>query len=81
VKTKLKILHNRKNRKKVRLLKVVSKSQPRAYFQWISVPEIRLMGKWLGELGFEQGKYAKIQMMDKKIIITLKEEKKADNNV
>ena len=39
------------------------------------------MGKWLGELGFEQGKYAKIQMMDKKIIITLKEEKKADNNV
>ena len=33
------------------------------------------MGKWLGELGFEQGKYAKIQMLDKKIIITLDEEK------
>ncbi len=70
---------DKKNINNERLLKVVSKSQPRAYHHWISVPEIRLMGKWLGELGFEQGKYAKIQMHKNKIIITLEEEKKADN--
>jgi toxic protein SymE len=56
---------------KNRLLKVTSKFQRRSRQKWISVPEIKLSGKWLKRLGFKEGDYAKIETFEKKIVITL----------
>ena len=36
-----------------------------------SVPEIRLEGKWLEKVGFEQGGYIKIQVEKSKLTITV----------
>lgn len=41
----------------------------------ISVPEIRLKGKWLEKLGFVKGADISIQQETNKLIITLDEEK------
>jgi toxic protein SymE len=73
-------LANKKNIKTNRQLKVVSKYQPRDYHQYVIVPEIRLVGKWLRESGFEEGKYVLITVENNKLTITLNEEK-ADNKV
>ncbi len=39
--------------------------------QLIIVPEIRLRGKWLDELGFGKGKTVHIQQKKKKLTITV----------
>lgn len=66
---------DKKNKYTARQLKVVSKFQTRANYQCIIVPEIRLVGKWLRESGFEEGKQVKVEVLNKKLIITLNEEK------
>lgn len=37
----------------------------------MTVPEIRLEGKWLAELGFQQGEHVQIEQQTEKLIITL----------
>jgi toxic protein SymE len=62
----------KKNIKTERQLKVVTKYQYRSFHQVITVPEIRLIGKWLKESGFEEGKQVKVQVQNNKLTITLK---------
>lgn len=40
---------------KSRKLKIYSKYQSRRWGGGVSIPEIRLEGKWLDELGFKKG--------------------------
>lgn len=53
-----------------RKLKVHTKHQSRSWKN-ITVPEIRLEGKWLAELGFVAGKHVQIEQLERKLIITL----------
>ncbi|WP_336716851.1 SymE family type I addiction module toxin [Chryseobacterium mucoviscidosis] len=55
-----------------RKLKIYSRFQ-KSSNQLIIVPEIRLRGKWLDELGFGEGKMVNIQQKKNKIIITVDE--------
>ena len=57
-----------------RRLKVYQKFQPRLW-KYIPVPEIRLEGKWLKELGFEIGKEIEIKQQKNKLTITLTDQK------
>ena len=57
-------------KKKYRTLKVHSKFQRRV-FKDITVPGIRLEGKWLRQLGFEEGMQIKVEGQRRKLIITL----------
>jgi len=57
-----------------RKLKVYSKFRTRTW-DYIKVPEIRLEGKWLKELGFEEGKEIKIEQRKNKLTITLTNKK------
>ena len=41
---------------KTRKLKIYSKYQSRRWGDGVSIPEIRLEGKWLDELGFKKGR-------------------------
>lgn len=59
---------------KFRNLKIHSKHRPRRWDN-TSVPEIRLEGKWLAELGFKEGKQVKIEQIQNKLIITLNRKK------
>lgn len=63
----------------VRKLKIHSKSQLRTN-GYIHIPEIRLEGKWLKELGFNEGREVRIQQGKKRLIITLNEEKQPSYN-
>jgi len=65
--------------KKVRKLKIHSKLKPRTN-GYIHIPEIRLEGKWLKELGFNEGQEVRIQQGKKRLIITLNEEKQPPFN-
>ena len=56
--------------KKIRRLKISSRFRSRTYDE-ISIPEIRLNGKWLDELGFNEGLEVKIEQQQCKLIITL----------
>ena len=60
--------------KRIRKLKIHPKfrSQTRNY---VCIPEIRIAGTWLQELGFIQGQTVCIEQAEKKLIITLEEEK------
>lgn len=60
---------------KPRKLKIHAKSQARAY-SWITIPEIRLEGKWLDKLGFKQGKRVTIEPKRNKLIITVEKGQK-----
>lgn len=60
---------------KVRILKIYSKFRYRRWGNNYSVPEIRLEGQWLEQLGFEQGNEVLIEQKKKKLIITVKKEK------
>lgn len=44
-------------------------------YRWNSktIPEIRLQGKWLKDIGFIEGKRIKVKQQKKKLIITLDE--------
>ena len=57
---------------KFRSLKIYSKYQRRVCKD-IIIPEIRLEGIWLKELGFQQGMRVRIEQKTKKLIITLDE--------
>lgn len=57
-----------------RKLKVYSKFRNRRWYS-TTVPEIRLEGKWLEKLGFNEGKQVQIEQQQNKLIITLFEEK------
>lgn len=72
-------LGNKKNTKKERKLTISSRYQPRAYRQSVIVPEIRLIGKWLEELGFKEGKQVKVLIKNNSLTLTV-DENKADNN-
>ena len=63
----------KKSKGEERLLKITSNLQRRSHQKWISVPEIKLAGKWLKKLGFEEGHYVKIETIKQKLIITLEE--------
>lgn len=56
-----------------RKLKIYEKLQPRQW-KYVPVPEIRLEGKWLKELGFEIGKEIVIKQQKNKLTITLADE-------
>jgi toxic protein SymE len=39
--------------------------------RWITIPEIRLHGKWLDRLGFKQGQTVIIEQQKNKLTITV----------
>lgn len=57
-----------------RILKIYQKFRSRTW-DHTTVPEIRLEGKWLQELGFEEGKEIKIKQQKNKLTITLVEKR------
>lgn len=59
---------------KTKRLKIYQKFRTRAWDS-IVVPEIRLEGKWLQELGFEIGKEIEIREQKNKLTITLTNKK------
>jgi toxic protein SymE len=58
-----------------RKLKVHTKYRSRRY-DWITVPEIRLEGKWLENLGFKQGQTVSIELKQNKLTITIAPQQK-----
>jgi toxic protein SymE len=56
----------------IRRLKILSKLQRRAYIQHVTVPEIRLEGKWLQNLGFDVGGEVIVKQQKGKLTITPK---------
>lgn len=59
---------------KFRKLKIHTKYQTRKFGE-TKIPEIRLEGKWLEELGFKQGQIVKILLKQYKLIITVDDPK------
>jgi toxic protein SymE len=57
--------------KTTRTLKIHSKYQARRWGRGVSIPEIKLEGKWLEQLGFKQGHMVKVKQMKNKLTITL----------
>ncbi|MDO5969564.1 SymE family type I addiction module toxin [Flavivirga aquimarina] len=60
-----------------RVLKIYSKFRYRRWGSNYTVPEIRIEGKWLEQLGFEKGNEILIEQKKKKLIITVRKEKRA----
>lgn len=58
-----------------RKLKIYRKHQSRDW-KYVSVPEIRLEGKWLQKLGFDIGKEIEIKQQKKKLTITVIDQNK-----
>ena len=58
--------------KHLRQLKVYQKSSQRAY-KYVSLPEIRLMGKWLQKAGFKCGQNVRVLHQKNRIVITNEE--------
>ncbi|MCE7072498.1 SymE family type I addiction module toxin [Dyadobacter sp. CY327] len=54
-----------------RHLTVYSKHVPRAWHQYVIMPEIRLRGKWLLDAGFECGDEVTVRCFGNKLEITL----------
>ncbi|WP_420385698.1 SymE family type I addiction module toxin [Roseivirga sp.] len=61
----------------IRILKIQSKYRNRRW-DITTVPEIRLEGKWLEELGFLEGEQIHIEQHYQKLTITLKHELKQE---
>ena len=59
---------------KFRYLRVYQKFRTRTWDN-ITVPEIRLEGNWLKELGFEIGKEIKVKQKKNRLTITLTDSK------
>lgn len=57
-----------------RKLKIYQKFRSRTWDQ-TTVPEIRLEGKWLQALGFEEGKEINVKQQKNKLTITLVEKR------
>ncbi len=62
--------------KKFRVLKIHRKFRYRRWKDHYTVPEIRLEGLWLEQLGFEKGNRVLIEQKKNKLILTVKKEKK-----
>lgn len=60
---------------KFRILKIYSKFRYRRWGNNYTVPEIRLEGQWLEQLGFEEGNEVLIEQENNKLIITIRKEK------
>lgn len=60
-----------------RILKIYTKFRYRRWGPDYSVPEIRIEGKWLEQLGFEKGNEILIEQKRRKLIITVRKEKRA----
>ena len=60
---------------KFRILKIYSKFRYRRWGNNYTVPEIRLEGQWLEQLGFEQGNEVLIEQKKNELIITVRKEK------
>lgn len=60
-----------------RNLKIRTKYQTRTFGE-ITIPEIRLEGKWLNELGFKQGQIIRIEGETNKLTITIDNEQNKD---
>lgn len=58
----------------LRKLKIYQKFRSRTWDQ-TTVPEIRLEGKWLEALGFEEGKEINVKQQKNKLTITLVKKK------
>lgn len=56
---------------KSRKLKIYAKYQSRRWGNGVCIPEIRLEGKWLDELGFKKGQTVIIEQEQNKLTITL----------
>ena len=61
--------------KNFRKLKIHPKYQKRTY-KGITIPSIKLEGKWLEKLGFKKGKNVIIEQKKNKLIVTIEKEKK-----
>lgn len=57
-----------------RRLKVYEKYLSRSQKRFVILPEIRLCGKWLQDIGFSCGQSVIVHHVKNKIVITLKEE-------
>ncbi|WP_031526134.1 SymE family type I addiction module toxin [Dyadobacter crusticola] len=57
------------NKFKERRLKIYPKFQQTSQWNFKFVPEIRLCGKWLEDLGFDCGEHITVRMEDDKLII------------
>lgn len=55
-------------------IKIQSKQRKRTYDE-IWIPEIKMEGKWLANLGFKRGEEVKIEFKQKQLILTLIEKK------
>lgn len=55
---------------KIKILKISAKLRVRTYDR-ITIPEIRLAGKWLKKLGFEEGNKINVELKQNKLIITI----------
>jgi toxic protein SymE len=53
-----------------RKLKIHTKYRSRR-FDWVPIPEIRLEGKWLENLGFTQGQTVSVELKQNKLTITI----------
>ena len=60
-----------------RKLKIHSKFRHRRWDN-TTVPEIRLEGRWLDELGFNEGEQVQIKQQHNKLTITLQKEQKEE---
>ena len=56
--------------KNLRKLKIHSKYQKRTY-KGITIPSIKLEGKWLEKLGFEKDQIVLVKEMKNKLILTI----------
>lgn len=62
----------------LRRLKIHTRYQTNTY-KMITVPEIRLTGKWLDKLGFKEGQMVNIEQKKNKLTITIdKDQHKKD---
>jgi len=66
----------RKNRRNFNVYESVSSSNGYGYrsMRYKSVPQIRMQGKWIEELGFESGSEINVECLDGKLIITKKKQ-------
>ena len=59
-------------KKAIRKIKI-SKAYQQTSRESVSIPYIRIKGKWLKDFGFTQGQNICIQAADKKLVITVEE--------
>jgi toxic protein SymE len=55
-----------------REITICGRSSPRSGY-YVNVPEVRLMGKWLEQIGFGIGDRIKVECQNQKLIISLAE--------